>query len=215
MDDQTPDNLNVCVIDVNNNITDNNADLDNAGTVGHNTVHGVNMPGPYEYKDGATASSSSLPRRHEDDRPPPQNYQHVQFHEVPVPVGADATTRALFAAINQTNYLIFAQGERLRALEDDRRPPRRHRRPQSPPPRQADEHPRSPSWRQNWEISRSPSPQPIGQRPSLEREPLVDAGRRDHGPSRQERRPSGDRHGGNYQRSHRSRNALRDQDHRD
>ena len=110
MADQNPDNMNVCVININNNTTNNNAGLDNAGTDGHNTSPDVNMPGPSEYRDGATASSSSLPRRHEDDRPPPQNYQHVQFHEIPVPAGADATTRELFAVINQTNYLIFATG---------------------------------------------------------------------------------------------------------
>ncbi|CAI8588111.1 unnamed protein product [Vicia faba] len=126
---------------VNNTITENNVGLDNAGTAGHNTVPGVNMPGPSNYRDEATTSSSSMPPRLEEGRPPPLNYPLVQFHEVPVPAGTDATTRELFAAINQTNYLISSQGERLRALEDDRRPPRRHRRPQSPPPRQADEHP--------------------------------------------------------------------------
>ena len=77
MADQTPDNMNVRAIDVNNNITDNNAGLDNTGIVGHNTALGVNMPGPSEYRDGATTSPSSLRRRYEDNWPPPQNYQHV------------------------------------------------------------------------------------------------------------------------------------------
>ena len=113
MADQTTENMNVCIVDVNNNIIDNNAGLDNAGTAGHNTAPAINMLGPSDYRDGATASSASLPPRLEDDRPPPQNYQPIQFHEVPVPAGADAKTRELFAAINQTNYLIFSQGERL------------------------------------------------------------------------------------------------------
>ena len=150
MADQTQDNKNVCVIEVNNNIADNNTDPNNAGITGHNTVSGGNILGPSNYRDGATASSSSVPPRLEED-------PTVQFHEVPVPARADATTKALFAAINQTNYPIFAQGERLRALEDDRRPPRRHRRPQSPPLRQTGERPRSPHQRQNQDISRSPS----------------------------------------------------------
>ena len=136
MADQTAENMNFRIINVNNNNTDNNAGLDNAGTAGHNTTPTINMLVPSNYRDGATASSSSIPPRLEDDRPPPQNYQPIQFHEVPVPAGADATTRALFAAINQTNYLIFSQGESLRVLEDACRAPRRHRRPQSPPPRQ-------------------------------------------------------------------------------
>ena len=141
MADQTRDNQNVCVIEANNNITDNNAGPENTGITGHNTVPSGNIPGPSNYRDGVTASFSSIPPRLEEDHPIPLNYPAVQFHEVPVPAGADATTRALFAAINQANYLIFAQWERLRALEDDRRPPRRHRRPQSPHPRRTEERP--------------------------------------------------------------------------
>ena len=127
MADQTQDNQNVRVIEANNNIADNNVVPDNAGITGHNTVSGGNILGPSNYRDGATASSSSVPPRLEED-------PAVQFHEVPVPAGADATTRALFTAINQTNYLIFTQGARLRALEDDQRPPRRHRWSHATPP---------------------------------------------------------------------------------
>ena len=127
MADQTQNNQNICVIEANNNITNNNTGPGNVDITGHNTVPDSNILGPSNYRDGATTSSSSVPPRLEED-------PTVQFHEVPVPARADATTKALFAAINQTNYLIFAQGERLRALKDERRPPRRHGRPQSPPP---------------------------------------------------------------------------------
>ena len=49
----------------------------------------------------------------------------------------------------------------------------------------------------------------------MEREPLIETGRRDHDPSRQERRPPRDRHRGTYQWTHRSRNVQHDQSHRD
>ena len=147
----TENNLNVYPVDVNNNVDDNNAGTNNVSPVGHNTGnnnntdnnnigHAVDMPSSLEYRDGLTVSSSSLSRRIEDDRRPFQNYQSNIFQEVSVPAGADAMTRALFATINQTNYLIFSQGERLRVLEDSRRAPRRHRRPDSPPARQIEDH---------------------------------------------------------------------------
>ncbi|CAI8594763.1 unnamed protein product [Vicia faba] len=208
-------NMNFRIIDVNNNVADNNAGLNNAGTAGHNVVPTANMPGPSDYRDGATASSSSIPQRLEDDRSPPQHYQPIQFHEVSVFAGADTTIRALFAAINQINYPIFAQGERLRVLEDARRAPRRHMRPQSPLPRQEEERPRSPPRRHSQDISRSPSPRSVGRRPALERAQPVDPRRCDHVPSRQERRPPGDRNWGNNERPYRPRNAPRDQGHHD
>ena len=65
------------------------------------------------YRDELTASSS---RPHEDGHAL-QNYEPKTFQEVLILAGADATIRALFATINQTNYLIFSQGERLRALK--------------------------------------------------------------------------------------------------
>ena len=77
MANQTVENMNVPIINVNNNITDNNVGLDNTGTIGNNTTPTINMPEPSDYNDGATASSSSMPPRLEDDQPPPQNYQPV------------------------------------------------------------------------------------------------------------------------------------------
>ena len=134
MADQTREDQNVRVVDANNNLADKNGAPDNAGNTAHNIFPGGVTPGPSCHRDGATASSSSVPPQLEEDNTAPLNHLVTQFQEVLVPAGEDATTRALFAEINQTNYLIFAQGERLRALEDDKRPPRRHRRPQTPPP---------------------------------------------------------------------------------
>ena len=137
MADPARDELNVRILDTNNGAADKNGRIDNTVNPGPNTIPASTGPGPTTYRDGATASSSSPvpPPALEDDPVALAHYRAARFHEVPVPAGADATTQALFAAINQTNYLIFAQGERLRALEDDRRPPRRHQRPHSPPPR--------------------------------------------------------------------------------
>ena len=120
MADQVRDDQNIRVVDTNNGLADKNGLTDNAGNPGHNTLPGGANPGPSVHRDGVTASSSSVPPPLEEDNATPTNYRASQFQEVHVPAGADATTRALFATINQTNYLIFAQGERLRALEDPR-----------------------------------------------------------------------------------------------
>ena len=71
MADQTAENMNFRIINVNNNNTDNNVGLDNAGTAGHNTTPTINMLGPSDYRDEATTSSLLMPPRLEDDRPPP------------------------------------------------------------------------------------------------------------------------------------------------
>ena len=164
--------LNVLFADVNNNVADHNTGINNTGPTGLNTGNNddtdnnnyrdANIPGPSEYRDRLTASSSSLSQRLEDDHRPPQNYQPNQLQGVLIPVGTDATTRALFTVINQTNYLIFLQGERLRVLKDSRRAPRRHMRHDSPPPHQIEDRPQSPPWRRRRDASRSPSPQRTG-----------------------------------------------------
>ena len=158
MADQARDEQNVRVADTNNGTADKNGHLDNAGNPDHNTIPTTTAPRTSTYRDGATASSSSVPPPLEDDPAALANYRAARFQEVPFPAGADATTQALSAAINQTNYLIFAQGERLRALEDDRRPPRRHRRPHTPPPRVTETQLLSPPRRHYRETSRSQSP---------------------------------------------------------
>ena len=85
MADQTQDNQNIYVVETNNNITDKNGGPDNTGITGHNILPRGTVPGPSNYRDGATTSSSSVPPRLEED-------PTVQFHEVPVPAGADAMT---------------------------------------------------------------------------------------------------------------------------
>ena len=110
MADQVRDDQNICVFDTNNDLADKNGVPDNTGNPDHNTLPGGTIPGHSVHRDGATASSSSVPPPLEEDNAAPRNYRAAQFQEVPVPVGADATTRALLAAINQTNYLIFSQG---------------------------------------------------------------------------------------------------------
>ena len=97
MADQVRDDQNVRVVDANNNLADKNEIPDNAG---HSTLPGGAIPGPSGHRDGATASTSSVPPPLEEDNTAPLNYLASQFQEVPVPAGADATTRALFAAIN-------------------------------------------------------------------------------------------------------------------
>ena len=158
MVNQVHDDQNIRVIDTNNGLADKNGLTDNAGNPDHNTLPGGSNPGPSVHRDGVTASSSSVPPPLEEDNAAPISLRAAQFQEVSVPAGADAITRALFTAISQTNYLIFAQGERLRALEDDRRPARRHRRPQTPPPRVTEVHFPSPPRRHYRDTSRSPSP---------------------------------------------------------
>ncbi|KAL5058880.1 hypothetical protein RYX36_030484 [Vicia faba] len=111
MADQVRDDQNVCVVDVNNNLADKNRVPNNAGNPDYSTLPGGTIPEPSGHRDGATASSSSIPPPLEEDNTAPPNYLAAQFQEVPVPAGADATTCALFATINQTNYLIFSQGK--------------------------------------------------------------------------------------------------------
>ena len=214
MADQVRDDQNIRVVDTNNGLADKNGLTDNTGNPGHNTIPVSTALGPSTHRDGATASSSAVPPPLGEDDAALANYRAAQFQEVPVPAGADATTRALFVAINQTNYLIFAQGERLRALEDDRRPPRRHRRPQTPPPRVTEVHFPSPPRRHYRDTSRSPSPRPTGRRPPLERQPIIEAGGRGRAPARQERRHSGDGRGRINQQAPRSRDSQHDQNHR-
>ena len=96
----------------NNNVVDNMGNNKNRNDV---DIAGLVQ----NYRDCMTASSSSHSRPHEGAHPP-QNYEPNVFQEVPVPADADTTIRALFEAINQTNYLIFSQGERLRMFEDSR-----------------------------------------------------------------------------------------------
>ena len=90
MADHTAENdMNVHLSDANNNIVDPNNDLNNAGpadlnignnnNTGNNKGHDGDMSGPSEYRDGLTASSSSLSRRPEDDGRPLQNYQPPAF----------------------------------------------------------------------------------------------------------------------------------------
>ena len=147
MADTTRDEHPARVADTNHGPADKNGHLDNPGDPGHVTIPVTTAPGPSTYKDGNTASSSTTPPALEDDPAALAHHRAARFFEVPVPPGADATTQALFAAINQTNSLLFAQGERLRALENDRRPPRRHQRPPSPPPRVEEvRHRRSPTY---------------------------------------------------------------------
>ena len=125
MADQAVDNnQNAHLADPINNIDD------------HSVGNNINMVSPEQnYRDVLTASSSFRSQLCDDDYHPPKNYKPNAFQEVPVPADANATTRALFVAINQTNYMIFSQGEWLRMLEQTRRAPRRHRRPDTPPPR--------------------------------------------------------------------------------
>ena len=91
-----------------------------AGPASNNNGNDVDMTDLVQnYRDGMTVTLSSRSRPYEDAHPP-QNYEPNVFQEVPVPADADTTIRALFEAINQTNYLIFSQGERLRMFEDSR-----------------------------------------------------------------------------------------------
>ncbi|CAI8608632.1 unnamed protein product [Vicia faba] len=84
---------------------------------------------------------------------------------------------------NQSNQLLnLRPGGKTEGARGRSEAPKKTLETQSSPPRQAEEHPQSPSQRHNQDISRSPSPRPLGRRPPLEREQLVDAGRRDHDP---------------------------------
>ncbi|CAI8609410.1 unnamed protein product, partial [Vicia faba] len=214
MADPARDEQNVRVADTNNGTADKNGHLDNPGDPGHSTIPVTTAPGTSSYRDEATASSSPLPPPLEDDPTALAHYRAARFHEVPVPAGADATTQALFAAINQTNYLIFAQGERLRALEDDRRPPRRHQRPHSPPPRVTEVRHPSPPRRHYRENSRSPSPRPKQRRPYLERQPVNPAGEPSRDLARHDKRHAGDGRVTFTQRASRSRETQHDHDRR-
>ena len=62
----------------NNNDADPDTEVNNSGPTGlnadNNNRHAGDMLGPSEYKDGLTASSSSLSRRLEYDRRPLQQH---------------------------------------------------------------------------------------------------------------------------------------------
>ena len=61
MDDQIRDDQNVRVVNANKNLADKNGAPDNTGNTDHNTLPVGVIPGPLGNRDGATASSSSVP----------------------------------------------------------------------------------------------------------------------------------------------------------
>src|ERR1051325_6670797 len=85
-------------------------------------------------QDGHTPSSSTGSYRGDERRAESHRRRAAEpavFQEVQPPPDADATITALFAAINNTNLLLFTLGEHLHVLEASRRSPRRHRRQDS------------------------------------------------------------------------------------
>ena len=79
MADQARDEQNVRVVDTNNGPADKNGHLDNVGNPGHNTISASTVPGPSTYRDGATASSSSVPPPLEEDEAALANYRAARF----------------------------------------------------------------------------------------------------------------------------------------
>ena len=85
-------NLDAYLADPNNNVVDNMGN--------NNNGNDDDMVGLMQnYRDDMIASSSSRSRPHKGTHPP-QNYEPNAFQEVPIPPGAGAMTRALFAVIN-------------------------------------------------------------------------------------------------------------------
>src|ERR1044072_4909935 len=81
-------------------------------------------------RDGHTTSSSTGSYRGDERRAESHRRRAAEpavFQEVQPPPDADPTVTALFVAINNTNLMLFTQGERLHVLESSRRSPRRHR----------------------------------------------------------------------------------------
>ena len=74
MADQVRDEQNIRVVDVNNNVADKNGIPDNAGNPDHSTLPGATIPGPSIHREGATASSSSVPPPLEEDNTAPPKY---------------------------------------------------------------------------------------------------------------------------------------------
>src|ERR1051325_4819098 len=124
-------------------------------------------------RDGQTATSSTGSYRgghHRAESNRRRADEPAVFHEVHPPPDADATTVALFAAINNTNLLLFTQGERLHVLEASRRSPRRHRRPDSWSSSPRRHRSRTPPRKTRRDDSRSPTRRSRGRGPVTERD---------------------------------------------
>ena len=72
--------------------------------IGNNDIDGHKL----DIRDGMTASSSARSQSRDNANPPRQDYEPTVYQEIPVPENADPTTKALFEAINLTNYMTFA-----------------------------------------------------------------------------------------------------------